>query len=461
MIKFYGNYNCILYFHCFIDKKQKFFQKGDIAMPENKQKLHINNRNEVYSLYDLLKNTPIKEILEAFSASVNLPVRLIDADGQVVEASGKECEYCRIFRQKISQDISCDTVHRNASTYATEIGECYIFQCHANLNHIVFPLTKNGVCLGSVLAGPFLMDKPDALLVSELSQRYPISGDSLLELYEEAANVPVLSPAVVTQVSRLIYYLFSGLPLDESKLLSDNKQKYLQQSLIFDSLQRYKTGTAPAANIYPYEKENELISKVKLGNVSGAKAILNDLLGYVLFSEGSSLDSVKTRAIELSTLLSRAAIEGGAATDTILKINNLFLKSLQEVDSQEALCYKLQEIVITFTESLFSHAPSSHPELMKKALSFISKNFSSPLSLEQVAGEVHLNPSYFSTIFKKSCGSSFKEYLNLVRIEESKRLLSNTNYSIIDIAIAVGFEDQSYFCKVFKKYTGLTPTGYR
>ena len=112
-------------------------------MPKNIQKLHIiNNEKEAGFLYDLLKSTPIREILEAFSASVNLPVRLIDAEGQVVESSGKDCEYCRIFRQKISQDISCDTVHRNASAYATEIGECYIFQCHANLNHIVFPLTK-------------------------------------------------------------------------------------------------------------------------------------------------------------------------------------------------------------------------------------------------------------------------------------------------------------------------------
>ena len=74
---------------------------------------------------------------------------------------------------------------------------------------------------------------------------------------------------------------------------------------------------------------------------------------------------------------------------------------------------------------------------------------------------MHLNPSYFSTIFKQSCGSSFKEYLNYIRIEESKHLLTETNYSIIDIAVAVGFEDQSYFTKVFKKFTGLTPKRFR
>lgn len=54
---------------------------------------------------------------------------------------------------------------------------------------------------------------------------------------------------------------------------------------------------------------------VKTGNSKEAKSILNDLLGYVLYSEGNNLDVVKSRAIELSSLLSRAAIEGGAATE--------------------------------------------------------------------------------------------------------------------------------------------------
>ena len=49
----------------------------------------------------------------------------------------------------------------------------------------------------------------------------------------------------------------------------------------------------------------------------------------------------------------------------------------------------------------------------------------------------------------------------MVRIEESKRLLLNTDYALIDIAIATGFEDQSYFSKVFKKFTGFTPSSYR
>ncbi|MEG1504958.1 MAG: AraC family transcriptional regulator [Lachnospiraceae bacterium] len=189
--------------------------------------------------------------------------------------------------------------------------------------------------------------------------------------------------------------------------------------------------------------------------------MLNNLLGYVLFSKGNSLEIVKARALELCSLLSRAAIESGAPTDNILKLSNHFLKNIQQISTMDMLCYKLQEIVETFTESMFNSKPSKNNELIKKAMIYISQHFNTPLTLEDVASQVHLHPSYFSTMFKQSTGSTFKEYLNMVRIEESKRLLSNTDFSIIDIAVAIGFEDQSYFSKVFKKYTGLTPKQFR
>ena len=97
-----------------------------------------------------------------------------------------------------------------------------------------------------------------------------------------------------------------------------------------------------------------MIAQVKRGDVREANAVLNDLLGYVLFSQGNSLDVVKSRAIELCSLLSRTAIEGGAPTDSILKLNNHFLQNLQQINTLDTLCYKLQEIVETFSESMFN-----------------------------------------------------------------------------------------------------------
>ncbi len=412
-------------------------------------------------LYTIIKQQSLHELLETFYQCIGIPIQILDEGGEVLDKFGESHSYCKIFKKYLPPTESCIKLHSNASKLAMSLGETYIFSCHSNLNHIVFPLVNNNVLLGSILAGPFLMDAPDSLLLSDISQKYDIPTASILEMYEEAGSVPIFEPAKVTHISRLLYYMCSGLVTDSKSQFIMNHNKLYQQSKINESIQMYKANPMINRKSYPYEKEKELITKLKTGDSEQSKALLNDLLGYVFFAEGNNLEVVKSRAIELSALLSRAAIEGGATSDSILKINNQFLMDLQDVDTLDNLCYKLQETIDVFTECMFNYIPSKSNEITKKSIRFISKNFSRPLSLEEVAGYVHLNPSYFSTLFKQSTGSSFKEYLNMVRIEESKRLLADTDYSIIDIALATGFEDQSYFSKVFKKYTGLTPKQYR
>lgn len=413
-------------------------------------------------LYTVVEQEKLHEMLEAFYACLDLPIQVIDDMGNILESCGEETDFCKSFQKHLPAGDTCKKIHVTSSKRAISLGEPYTFCCHANLNHIVFPLINKDAFWGSIIVGPFLLEPVDALLISDIAKRYPgISTPDLLALYEASDSVQVISPARATQISRLLYFMFYNLITDGKQKLMDNQGKYYQQSKISESIQMYKNFTKKEGTTYPYEKEKDLITKVKTGNAKEAKSILNDLLGYVLFSEGNNLDVVKSRAIELSSLLSRAAIEGGAATDTILKINNMFLKSAQQINSLEELCYKLQELVEVFTESMFNYTPTKNNEIIKKAMSYISDNFASNITLDDVARHVHLNPAYFSTIFKQSCGSSFKEYLNMVRIEESKRLLANTDYSVVDIAVTTGFMDQSYFSKVFKKYTGLTPKQYR
>ena len=83
------------------------------------------------------------------------------------------------------------------------------------------------------------------------------------------------------------------------------------------------------------------------------------------------------------------------------------------------------------------------------------------IALEDVAEHVFLSPSYFSKIFNEELSSNFSKYLNKVRIEQAKRLLLSSSASLIEISNLVGFDDQSYFSKVFKKLTGVTPGKYR
>ena len=412
-------------------------------------------------LYTIVEKQRLSDMLKAFYSCVELPIQVIDDTGSILDAFGQTASFCSQLKKYLPSHEKCSELHAKAAKRAMDLGETYIFSCQANLNHIVFPLINKNSLFGSILVGPFLMDEPDSLLISDLSRRYSIPTDELLELYDECRALPVVPPAKVTQISHLLFYMFSSLISDSYQQFVINQEKLQQQSLINESIQRYKSFSSHPSAEYPYEKERELITKVKTRDAAQAKALLNDLLGYVFFSEGNNLEVIKTRAIELCSLLSRAAIEGGATNDIILKMNNHFLKNLQEIQNLDDLCYKLQETLEAFTANMFDYIPAKNHEIIKKAIHYISQHFSESLTLEEVAVHVHLNPAYFSSMFKQSTGSSFKEYLNMIRIEESKRLLANTDYTIIDIAIAAGFEDQSYFSKVFKKYTGLTPKQYR
>lgn len=95
------------------------------------------------------------------------------------------------------------------------------------------------------------------------------------------------------------------------------------------------------------------------------------------------------------------------------------------------------------------------------AIRYMEKNFNKDISLDMVANQVSMNSNYFSSLFRKKTGYSFVKYLQKLRIEKAKKLLSNPMKRNYEIAAETGFENDKYFCKVFKELTGLTPLEYR
>ncbi|WP_409342544.1 response regulator [Paenibacillus sp. MBLB4367] len=92
---------------------------------------------------------------------------------------------------------------------------------------------------------------------------------------------------------------------------------------------------------------------------------------------------------------------------------------------------------------------------------YIAENFAERIRLEDVSERLHVNPNYFSTIFKRETGGNFIDYLNEVRINESKKLLLHTDFKVFEISMRVGYGNFSYFNKMFKRLSGVTPQTYR
>ncbi|SDL00609.1 helix-turn-helix transcriptional regulator [Natronincola ferrireducens] len=98
---------------------------------------------------------------------------------------------------------------------------------------------------------------------------------------------------------------------------------------------------------------------------------------------------------------------------------------------------------------------------VKKALDYIDTRFYEPLTVEWVSQKLGINKSYFCSVFKKDTDKTFTQTLNEIRIEKSKQLLRNTDQPILDISIAVGYNNQNYYNMLFKKLNNISPNQYR
>src|SRR5690606_25976625 len=99
--------------------------------------------------------------------------------------------------------------------------------------------------------------------------------------------------------------------------------------------------------------------------------------------------------------------------------------------------------------------------LVKRALAYIHKHYDETLSRQAIADAVGVSKNYLSQIFHQELGISPWEYLNRYRIKQAKQLLRNSAQSISWVACQVGFEDASYFGRVFRKQVGCSPQTYR
>ncbi|NIK23388.1 response regulator [Paenibacillus lupini] len=110
---------------------------------------------------------------------------------------------------------------------------------------------------------------------------------------------------------------------------------------------------------------------------------------------------------------------------------------------------------------LDSGAERSCDDIIESVQLYVQQHYNEDLSLQWVSEKYYIHPNYFSKRFKNIVGVSYNDYVTRVRIERSKELLRTTTLKIARISQLVGYEDQGYFCNVFKKVTGVSPSAYR
>ena len=126
---------------------------------------------------------------------------------------------------------------------------------------------------------------------------------------------------------------------------------------------------------------------------------------------------------------------------------------------------ELTELVYSFMEDIIKgireYRIHNSKYVMKRAIEYIDANYYKKISLEDIAGYINLSKHYVSYLFKKETGTNISSYINDIRIEKAKEMIVQREYKIKEIYEKVGFSDQQYFSKAFKKATGMTVTQYK
>ncbi len=104
--------------------------------------------------------------------------------------------------------------------------------------------------------------------------------------------------------------------------------------------------------------------------------------------------------------------------------------------------------------------PTDH-RIVKAMATYIHNHYNENISIQQISAHCNINPNYASQLFNQKMGVSYSSYLTDIRIKKALTLLENTDLTVSEIAVEVGYRDYFYFAKVFKKAKGITPTSYR
>ena len=268
--------------------------------------------------------------------------------------------------------------------------------------------------------------------------------------------IPYIPTEKVTEMSTLLFMAVSFMNnvSDANRMLETQGSDAIQGQVTAYIQQLKNDGVSEP---YPLETEKALLRAVRQANRSEAHRLLNELLGHVLFSSGGDLSQIKSRIYELLVLVSRAAIEGGADPEQTLLANNRYFVDISAIRDFDALCQWMTHVTNTLMDSIFDFTGVRHANVIHQSVQYIRAHYTEKITLEEMARRVYLSPAYFSRVFKEETGEAFTAYLNRVRIDRSKELLRHKSIRLTDIALLVGFEDQSYYSKVFKKPEGISP----
>lgn len=210
--------------------------------------------------------------------------------------------------------------------------------------------------------------------------------------------------------------------------------------------------------------QKALLDGIRSGNEELVKSRLDEMYSYINEVGGTNHEylrnfywSTVSQVNNIRVSISSADNDKGNISRDISSLYKMIEKS----ESISELNSLIGDISISVALKVNNYNNKSIKLILKKAVDYLQNHYMDQITLNEVAEYTYVSTYYISRMFKRELGKNFVDFLNVIRVEKAKELLRDVRLKTYEVAERVGIPDAQYFSKLFRKYTGLTPTEYR
>lgn len=395
-----------------------------------------------------MKNVDLPYLCKTIGNLSGIPIRLYEGDTLV------------FYHALVSLPVDPMTVYRSG--------------IQAVRTHVGYFVTKHFHYYGIVNSG-------DTRIVLGPTRQTPDSDQELRELAFRADVPPKDTEDFVVGMKGIV-----RMPLESvlqmlctiNYILNDEKLE-LEDISIFDAeqntlkvrLEQQRSARvfgSPEAQVQQnahntYALEQQMLRMVRKGDTAALKAWVATapaVNGGILASD--QLRQLKNTFVVSTTLVSRAAIQGGMDTEDAFALSDAFIQRCELLSFLDQITNLQYRMVLEFAERVERIRLGRQPTQLTLAVSnYIQHHLSEPIRAEKMAKELFMSRPYLSAKFKEETGETLTDFILKEKTEEAKRLLRYSDKTATAISSYLGFSSLGHFSQVFKKYTGLSPAEYR
>lgn len=212
-----------------------------------------------------------------------------------------------------------------------------------------------------------------------------------------------------------------------------------------------------------FDREIAFYESICTGDIEKVKLLATPLCsgGYGNLSK-DPLRNLKYHFVVSVAMITRFCISSGMTPEEAYNLSDVYIMKADTCTTEEEVHDMHDQMIISFTKRMRNVRNTRvYSKQVIKAIDYISEHLHDKIKMQDVVDYLNLSLPYFSRLFKSELGVTFSEYVTIKKVEVAADMIRYSGSSICEISNILNFSTQSYFIKVFKKYTGTTPNEYK